>query len=140
MGFNVYVVQSKFSYCVCHYCSLKLIKICLLNFLMYLFPAVYVADRFVRVSCTLSFPCCQIVILTSRALLYLLSVRWLCQYLAHFQFSLVPYVYIYLVHFQFSQLFDFYVGISSTLGFSWCFIVTSVSRARLVFFGVPLEQ
>ena len=35
-------------------------------------------------------------------------------------------------------MFHCYVGISRTLGFFWCSIVTLVSRSRLVFLGVPL--
>ena len=37
-----------------------------------------------------------------------------------------------------AKLFHCYVGISRTVGFFRCSIVMLVSRARLVFFGVPL--
>ena len=43
----------------------------------------------------------------------------------------------YLAHAWFFLVFHCYVGISRTLGFFWCSIVMLVSRARLVFLGVP---
>ena len=50
----------------------------------------------------------------------------------------VPLLRWYLAHAWFFLVFHCYVGISRTLGFSWCSTVMLVSRARLVFLGVSL--
>ena len=143
MGFNVYVVQSKFSYCVCHYCSLKLIKICLLklsdvlissrvcrgsfrqSFVHFKFPLL--SDCYLNISCTFISSQCQMVMLVSRTLLVFFGT--LCLYLSRalLVFLAVRFLRWNIKHAWFFLVFYNYVGISRTLGFFWCSIRTITS-------------
>ena len=90
-----------------------------------------------HVGITLGFSWCSIVILVSRTRLAFLSVplfRLVSR--ARLVFLGVPLLRWYLAHAWFFSVFHCYVGISRTLGFFCCSIVTLVSR--LVFLGVPL--